>query len=74
MSSLRSSADNYAASLGGVSAYNNTSAAALTLDLSAISALQNRGSAVTFRLYVWDSTSSTTRYSVFDNLAVEVAQ
>ena len=68
--SVRSSADNYAATIGSgtLTALNSWTAA--EIDLSSVAALQNVSTAKTFRIYFWGGTDQTT-VTRFDNIKVK---
>jgi hypothetical protein len=60
---LRSSADNYATNLA---TWNpSTSITNRTFDLTAVAALQNRATAITFRIYGSDADAASTTYGIY---------
>jgi glucose/arabinose dehydrogenase/regulation of enolase protein 1 (concanavalin A-like superfamily) len=68
--SVRSSADNYAATIGSGTLAGSNAWTAASIDLSTVAALQNTGTAKTFRIYFWGGTDTTT-VTRFDNIQVK---
>jgi hypothetical protein len=68
--SVRSSADNYAATIGAGTLTGLNSWTAASIDLGSVAALQNASAATTFRIYLWGGTDTTT-VTRFDNIKVK---
>jgi hypothetical protein len=68
--SVRSSADNYAATIGSGTLTALTTWTAAEIDLSAVAGLQNVSTAKTFRIYFWGGADLTT-VTRFDNIKVK---